>query len=366
MKVVVTGGGGFVGSHVVERYARQGADVLALDNFSRWRTLGGHILGPGVERFNWDYIASLPRVQRKEADVRDAKAMETALRDANAIVHTAGQVAATTSVQDPRTDFEINVGGTFNILEAARKADSDPVVIFCSTNKVYGGNVNRIPVRAQATRYVYSDPTFANGIPENFETDQCQHTPYGASKFAADLYVQEYARTYGLRAGVFRMSCVYGTRQFGMEDQGWVAHFVISSFLGKPITIYGDGKQVRDILFVEDLMRAYEAFVARASQLKGVVPNIGGGPGFTSSLLELVSLIEDNLGRKLNVSFANRRPADQKVYVSDIRRAQEQLYWKPSVGPQEGVGRILEWLSTRPLTRIRTVARGLQSAPRLT
>ncbi len=357
MKVVVTGGGGFVGSHVVERYAKQAAEVLALDNFSRWQTLGGHPLGPEVERFNWEYIAKLPGVQRKEADVRDAGAVEAAFRDANVIVHTAGQVAVTTSVLDPRTDFETNVQGTFNVLEAARKVASDPVVIFCSTNKVYGGNVNRIPVRSDGTRYLYADQAFADGIPEDFETDQCHRTPYGVSKFSADLYVQEYAHTYGLQTGVFRMSCIYGTRQFGTEDQGWVAHFVISSFLGKPLIIYGDGKQVRDVLFVEDLVRAFEAFVARASELRGAVLNIGGGPRFTLSLLELVGLIEDKLGQKLNVSFRNWRPADQKVYVSDIRRAEEQLSWKPNVGPKEGVGRIFEWLSTPLLSRNQDTAR---------
>lgn len=225
------------------------------------------------------------------------------------------------------------------------------MLLFCSTNKVYGDNVNRIPVRAHGTRYVYEDPAFAHGIPEDFSTDRCHHSPYGASKLAADLYVQEYAHSYGLKAGVFRMSCIYGPRQFGMEDQGWVAHFAISAFFGKPITIYGDGKQVRDVLFVEDLVRAFEAFVDRAPGLQGRVFNMGGGPSFTLSLLELVDLLEKDLGRKVPVSFSDWRPADQKVYISDTRRTQKELSWTPRVGPAEGVGRILGWLKATPMAR---------------
>ena len=351
MRVVVTGGGGFVGSHAVERFARRGADVLAVDSFARWATLGEHPLGPKVKRFNWERIGALPNVTRREADVRDAHAMEEAIRGADVVVHTAGQVAVTTSMVDPRTDFETNVVGTFHVLEAARKAASDPAFVFCSTNKVYGDHVNEIPVEEGATRYAFADPVFAQGIPETFETDRCHHTPYGASKLAADLYVQEYARSYGLKAGVFRMSCIYGTRQFGMEDQGWVAHFAISAALGRPLTIFGDGKQVRDVLFVEDLLDAYDAFLVRASNLKGGVFNTGGGPGFTMSLLELLALLEKDLRRPIPVSYADWRPADQKVYVSDIRRARKELGWTPKVSPQEGVGRIVEWLRAEPLIR---------------
>ncbi len=235
MKVVVTGGGGFVGSHIVEHYAKQGAEVFALDNLSRWETLGDHFLGDRAKHFNWDYIAQFPSVQRQQGDIRDAEAVARAVRDADLIMHTAAQVAVTTSMEDPRTDFDINVQGTFNVLEGARKAGSNPAIIFCSTNKVYGSNVNDIPVRIDGSRYVYDDPTFENGIPEDFSTDGCHHTPYGASKLAADLYVQEYAHSYGLKAGIFRMSCIYGPRQFGMEDQGWVAHFAISpTLLNRP------------------------------------------------------------------------------------------------------------------------------------
>jgi CDP-paratose 2-epimerase len=344
VKVVVTGGGGFIGSHVVEHYAKTGADVLALDNFSRWTNLGTHPLGKGIERYNWDYIARLPGVALKEVDVRDERAMQSSLKGADLIVHAAGQVAVTTSVVDPRTDFETNVGGTFNVLEGARKTSTDPVLILCSTNKVYGGNVNRISIRENGKRYAFADPAYADGIPENFPTDHAHHTPYGASKYSADIYAQEYAHTYGLRAGVFRMSCIYGPRQFGMEDQGWIAHFAISGALHKPLTIYGDGKQVRDVLFVEDLVRAYEAYAVRSKQLGGQVFNMGGGKDFTLSLLELVGLLEDGFQTKLEIAFADWRPADQKVFVSDIRKARENLKWAPETNPVEGVRKVLAWI----------------------
>lgn len=357
MRVVVTGGGGFVGSHAVERFARRGADVLAIDSFGRWTTLGEHPLGPNVKQYNWDRIRALPNVTRLEADVRDGRAMDEAMRDADVIVHTAGQVAVTTSMADPRTDFDTNVVGTFNVLEAARKAASDPAIVFCSTNKVYGDHVNEIPVEEGSTRYAFADPAFEAGIPETFETDRCHHTPYGTSKLAADLYVQEYARSYGLKTAVFRMSCIYGTHQFGMEDQGWVAHFAISAAIGRPLTIFGDGKQVRDVLFVEDLLDAYDAFIDHAAKLKGGVFNAGGGPGFTMSLLELLALLEKELRGPIPVSYADWRPADQKVYISDIRRARKDLGWTPKVSPQEGVRRIVEWLTNEPLIRSATKSR---------
>jgi CDP-paratose 2-epimerase len=296
----------------------------------------------------------LPHVARREVDVRDGSAIETVLRDAHVVVHAAGQVAVTTSMVDPRTDFEINAAGTFNVLEGARKAGTDPVVVFCSTNKVYGGAVNAIPIKEEGTRYGFADPALASGIPERFPTDHVHHTPYGASKFAADVYVQEYAHTYGLRTGVFRMSCIYGPRQFGMEDQGWVAHFAISSILGRPLTIYGDGKQVRDVLYVKDLVDAYFAYVNRSKQLGGQVFNIGGGPMYTMSLLELVEMLEKDLGRRLKVSFSDWRPADQKVYVSDIRKAEKLLGWRPEVGPEEGVRRILKWTREGVIARSET------------
>jgi len=343
VKILVTGGAGFIGSHVVERMAKEGHQVLAIDSFARTAILGEHFLGKSVDRYNWEHIGKLPGVTLLEADVRDASVMDRAIRDAGAVVHTAAQVAVTTSVKDPKTDFDINVVGTINVMEAARKAGSNPTVIFCSTNKVYGDHVNQIPVRAQKTRYAFDDPAFAQGIPESLQIDHCHHTPYGVSKLAADLYVQEYSRSYGIPTAVFRMSCIYGTRQFGGEDQGWVAHFALSAVAGRPLTIYGDGKQVRDVLFVDDLVDAYNAYLGRANQLGGQVLNIGGGANFTLSLVELLSQLEGQLKRKIPVSSADWRPADQKVYISDIRKARDRLGWSPKVSPEEGIRRLIQW-----------------------
>ena len=214
------------------------------------------------------------------------------------------------------------------------------MVIFCSTNKVYGENVNGIEVREDAGRYSFA-PEWEAGIPETFSIDRCEHTPYGCSKLTGDIYAQDFGHLYGLRAGVFRMSCIYGTRQFGLEDQGWVAWFVIAALAGKPITIFGDGKQVRDVLWIEDLLRAYEAFIRGDFRVE--VFNMGGGPRFTLSLLELLEIIREETGVKPAIAYAGWRPSDQKVYISDTRRAQRILDWTPAVAPREGVRRLIAW-----------------------
>lgn len=249
-------------------------------------------------------------------------------------------MAVTSSLNNPRTDFEINALGTFNVLEVARLYD--PAVVFISTNKVYGENANKIPVRANAERYSFADKRYTKGIPETFPVDLYGHSPYGCSKLAADKYTQDYAQTYGLKTGVFRMSCIYGERQFGVEDQGWVAWFVIATLAGKPVTIYGDGKQARDILYIEDLVMAFDAFLN--SKLKHSVLNIGGGHENTLSLLELVDLIKILAGKRPEITFSSWRPADQKVYVSYISKAMELLSWKPLVKPREGVRKLIRWV----------------------
>lgn len=344
MKVLVTGAAGFVGSHVVRHFAKTGNEIIALDSFARDLTLGRHFLGRGVARYNWKQLSELGRVRQVEADVRSARTMARLAADVDMIVHTAAQVAVTTSVVDPKTDFDINVNGTFNVLEAARKSRTDPAIIFCSTNKVYGSRVNDIPVRETERRYEFNDPNMLKGVDESLGVDLVHHTPYGASKLAADLYAQEYSHTYGLRTGVFRMSCIYGPRQFGLEDQGWVAHFAISAFYDRPVTIFGDGKQVRDVLYVDDLIRAYASYLGKSRQLGGRVYNIGGGPDFSISLLELISLLEQDLQRKVTVRYRRWRPADQRVYISNSSKCGRELGWSPTVRPSEGVHRILEWL----------------------
>lgn len=339
MKILITGGAGFVGSHVAEYYAKKGEVVVVFDNLSRAELLGYETLNV---LYNWNYLKRYENIELITGDIRDAEMIKDAAKNADVIIHTAAQTAVTTSLENPRTDFEINAIGTFNVLEAARLSENNPCVIYCSTNKVYGSNVNKISVHEGVKRYEFADEKYREGIPEDFPTDLCEHTPYGASKFTGDIYVQDYAQVYGLKTGIFRMSCIYGTRQFGVEDQGWVAWFTIAILLGKPITIYGDGKQVRDVLYVDDLVKAYDLFIN--SNLKQAVFNIGGGSENTLSLLELLDLLEELAGKRTKISYADWRPSDQKVYISDITRIQKEMGWKTEVSVKDGVGKLVDWV----------------------
>ena len=338
MKILVTGGAGFIGSNVAEYYAKKGFDVTCIDDFSR-----GQLLKRDINtEFNWDYLKGFKNIKLIKGDVRDFQILKAEIKDVDVIVHTAAQTAVTTSIQDPRTDFEVNLSGTFNVLEAARLSNRNPALIYCSTNKVYGNNVNNIEVQEKATRYVFEDK-FKNGVPESFSIDLCEHTPYGCSKLAADLYIQDYGHLYGLRSGVFRMSCIYGPRQFGVEDQGWVAWFIIATLLHNPINIYGDGKQIRDILYVNDLINAYDSFIN--SGIRQDVFNVGGGSNNTISLLELLNMLEKITGKRSKVSFGDWRQSDQKVYVSNISKIREKLNWVPKISPEIGVRKLTEWIS---------------------
>ncbi len=332
-RILITGGAGFVGCNLAEYFLNKGCEVTVFDNLSR----------NGAEK-NLEWLRSNHKIGFKfiKEDIRNFNPLLNAVRDNNLIFHTAGQVAVTTSVKNPRDDFEINALGTFNVLEAARKSNSNPILIFTSTNKVYGNNVNKVPLVEKTTRYGFADSKYKNGIPEGFSTDADEHTPYGSSKYAADVYVRDFFNIYGLRTITFRMSCIYGTRQFGNEDQGWVAYFTISSFLNKPIVIYGDGKQVRDILFIDDLVSAFELARRKIEKTKGKAYNIGGGISNTISLLELIELLKD-LGLTPRYTFDDWRPADQKVYISDIRKSTE-FGWKPKTSPDEGIKKLLEWV----------------------
>ncbi len=339
MKVLVTGGVGFVGSHAAEHYAKQGDEVIVYDNISRAKLLN---YSTSNTMYNWNYLKNNYDIQLIRGDIRNTRQLEKVSKDVDVIIHTAAQTAVTSSLLDPKTDFEINALGTFNVLEAARK--NSATVIYCSTNKVYGDNVNKIPVEEGEKRYQFADKKFQNGIPETFSTDLCEHTPYGASKFAGDVYVQDYALRNEINAAVFRMSCIYGTRQFGVEDQGWVAWFTIATLLDKPITIYGDGKQVRDMLYVTDLVNAFDAFVKRRETLHYGIYNMGGGVENTMSLLELLDYLEEITGKRSEISYDDWRPSDQKVYISDIRKAKKELKWKPKIGVKEGVKALVEWV----------------------
>lgn len=342
MKILVTGGAGFVGSHVAEHYAKKNHEIVVFDNLSRARLLGYDIYN---QMYNWNFLKeNYDNIELIKGDIRDAEAIEQASQDADVIIHTAAQTAVTTSIFNPRTDFEINALGTFNVLEAARKSKSNSAVIFCSTNKVYGDNVNIIAVKEQDTRYVFDDLKYKKGIPETFLTDMCEHTPYGASKLAADVYVQDYAQRKEVDTAVFRMSCIYGTRQFGMEDQGWVAWFTIATLLGKPITIYGNGKQVRDVLYVTDLIRAFDAFIQQRNAIHYGVFNIGGGPKNTLSLLELLDMLEKITDKRSEVFYDDWRTSDQKVYISDISKVERVLGWNPEISVDKGIRRLANWV----------------------
>jgi CDP-paratose 2-epimerase len=331
---LVTGGAGFIGSNFVSRLLKRNENVTVFDNLSR---AGAKL---NLQWLRETYGESSFRLV--QGDVRDAARIRDAAKDADAIVHLAAQVAVTTSVVDPREDFEINAMGTFNVLEAARVSGRNPAILYASTNKVYGG-MEDVKVVEADTRYGYAD--YPYGISEEHPLDF--HSPYGCSKGCGDQYVRDYHRIYGLPTVVFRQSCIYGPRQFGVEDQGWVAWFIIATQTGKPITIYGDGKQVRDVLFVEDLVDAYEAALGNLDKTAGQVYNIGGGPANILSIWnEFGPLLEKLLQHPIPTRWGDWRPGDQKVYVSDPRKIQTELGWMPKVGVEEGIRQLFEWVST--------------------
>lgn len=337
-KMLITGGAGFIGTNAAKYFSKQGCKITVYDNLSRAELLKKK----GVFDYNWDYLSKLEGVKLLKEDIRDLDTLFNSIKNVDVILHTAAQTAVMTSIEDPRTDFEVNSFGTFNLLEAARKAGKDTIIIYCSTNKVYGENVNSIRVKEQRKRYFFDEKAFAEGIPETLGVDLCEHTPYGCSKLAGDIYMQDYAKLYNLKTGVFRMSCIYGPRQFGVEDQGWVTWFIIATLLEKRLTIYGDGKQVRDILYIDDLLKAFEAFIN--SDLKCGVWNMGGGPKYTLSLIELVDLLRKITSKEPEIDFSDWRPGDQKIYISDIRKANFELGWKPTTAPGKGVRKLAQWI----------------------
>jgi len=329
-KFLVTGGAGFIGSNLVADLVKRGARVVVYDNLSR----------RGTEK-NLEWLRGVcgERMEFVRGDVCDPESLSPAVAQCGVICHLAAQVAVTTSVADPETDFRINAMGAFNVIEAARRGGRSPILIFTSTNKVYGA-MEDLAVREGKARYRFAKKS--EGVSEKRPLDF--HSPYGCSKGAADQYVRDYSRIYGLPTVVFRMSCIYGPRQFGNEDQGWVAHFLISGLMGRPLTVYGNGKQVRDILYVDDLIRAFHAAVDKIDVARGRVYNIGGGPSNTLSILELVQIMRTEYGFRVEPSFSDWRPGDQPLYVSDIRKAGKELGWKPVVTPREGIDRLHTWI----------------------
>ncbi len=330
---LVTGGAGFIGSNYVDRLLGRGEEVIVYDNLSR-----------AGARSNLEWL------QQKHGrdsfslvvgDVRDAEGLAKVAREVDVVVHLASQVAVTTSVIQPREDFEINALGTFNVLEAARLSGRQPVILYASTNKVYGG-MEEVAIEKQDSRYAYFG--LPQGVPETQPLDF--HSPYGCSKGSGDQYTRDYQRIYGLPTVVFRQSCIYGPRQFGVEDQGWVAWFIIAVAKGRPIKIYGDGKQVRDLLYISDLLDAYDLALAQIEKTSGQVYNLGGGPDASISVWrEFGPLLERIFNREISVEWGDWRPGDQKIYISDIRKASNDLGWAPRVGVEAGVERLASWVN---------------------
>ena len=307
--ILVTGGAGLVGSWAAEYYAKKGYQIIAFDNLMRSKLFKSN--KQSVE-YNWRYLKKYPNIKRVKGDVRSKKDLAPVIKpNLHAVIHAAGQPGVPSSVRSPELDFRINAWGTLNVLECLRKKAPRAAFVYCSTNKVYGENVDKIPLQEFKTRYSYKN---IKGVSEKLAIDKSGHTPYGASKYTADLYTQEYGYIYGMKTACFRMSCTYGPRQFGFEDQGWVAHFIISILKNKPITIYGNGKQVRDLLFAEDLIKAFDRFIT--SEKKHAVYNIGGGKNNALSLIEFLEIISKKLKKKPQLQFRPWRPSDQKVYVS--------------------------------------------------
>ncbi len=331
-KIIVIGGAGFIGTNLVISAIKRGCDVVIFDNLSR----------PGTN-LNLDYIKSLNigNFDFLRGDIRNKSELEVLFEkhgDCDAIFHFAAQVAVTTSVENPSNDFEINAMGAINILETMRIKNISSPIIYTSTNKVYG-KMSNVVIKENNSSYSYED--FPKGISEKFPLEF--YSPYGCSKGSADQYFLDYSRIFGIKSIVFRQSCIYGYNQFGIEDQGWVAWFTIAAMFEKPITIFGDGKQVRDVLFISDLVDAYWLAIKNIDKTNGQAYNIGGGPEFSMSLLELIEFLEDFFEKQISVDFSKSRPGDQLVYISDIDKARKDFKWNPLINPREGVKKLVNW-----------------------
>lgn len=334
MHIFITGGAGFVGCNSADQFLQQGHTVTVFDNLSRKGT------DSNLAWLQSRHDANLRFVQ---GDIRDYDALSV-MSGADAVLHLAGQVAVTTSVVNPREDFEINALGTFNVLEALRNHCPQAPLIYASTNKVYGG-MEHVGVLEGDETYTYDG--LPHGVDETEPLDF--HSPYGCSKGTGDQYTLDYARIYGLKTISFRQSCIYGTRQFGVEDQGWVAHFVIATVKNRGISIFGDGKQVRDLLNVDDLVRAYQLGFAKADEVAGQAFNIGGGPDNTLSIwTQFGPMLEELSGKEIDITYGDWRPGDQRVFVADIRKAENLLGWIPQIKPIDGIKILYDWVAANP------------------
>jgi CDP-paratose 2-epimerase len=334
--ILITGGCGFIGCNLADRIAGQGGAVIVIDNFAR---------GGARENAQWLKSRHHDRVNLIAADVRDPIPVIDAVREAQAVFHLAAQVAVTDSLVDPSADFEINARGTLNVLEAVHLHNASAPVVFASTNKVYGRLIGDDQIARLGERYIPTNPRLANGVSEDTPLDF--YSPYGCSKGAADQYVRDYARVFGLKTAVMRMSCIYGPRQFGTEDQGWIAHLLLSALRHQSLTIYGDGYQVRDALHISDAVDAWLAVLDQIENLRGGVFNLGGGASNSISLRELIDLMPELTGIGINYSFAAWRPGDQPWYVSNTRALSDAVGWRAAIGLREGLASLHQWLTER-------------------
>lgn len=334
MRILITGGAGFIGINAAQYFLKQGHTVIIYDNFSRKGSVENANLLKKDKKYSGLKIV--------KGEIKEfSKELRNAVLKSDVVLHLAAQVAVTTSVDDPRNDFEINALGTLNVLEIIRQSENKPILLYTSTNKVYGG-LEDLKIVENKTRYEFEN--LQNGISENRCLDF--HSPYGCSKGCADQYVRDYARIYGLNTIVFRQSCIYGPHQFGVEDQGWVAWFIIALTKNKKISIYGNGKQVRDLLYIDDLINAYDLAIKNIKKTKGQIYNIGGGVRNTISIwFDFKPILEKLFGRKIEPKFSNWRPGDQPIYVSDIRKAKKDFGWEPEVNVEQGIRKLYDWVA---------------------
>ena len=328
--ILITGGAGFIGVNAARHYCSRGWRVVVLDNLSR----------RGADK-NIDWLRAETPAEFHRIDIRDRAAVDTLVATVKpkVLLHLAAQVAVTTSVDQPREDFEVNALGTFNVLDAMRRGSPESLFINASTNKVYGG-MEDVAIEERDERYCYRD--LAGGVDERRGLDF--HSPYGCSKGSADQYTLDFGRIYGLKTTTMRQSCIYGPHQFGVEDQGWVAWFTIAATQGRRITIFGDGKQSRDILHVSDLVHCYDRAIERPDRCQGEAFNIGGGPQRVISLLELIALLKRGVSTPIELAWDDWRPGDQPVFVCDISKAEARLGWSPAVSVEEGVTSLIDWV----------------------
>lgn len=330
--ILITGGSGFIGTNAAVYFLNKGYRVTILDNFSRKGSQVNQAWLKKQQTKNLHFITH-------DIRIRD-QVLKKAAQSADIILHLAGQVAVTTSVLNPQEDFEINLQGTLHLLEEARLSKKKPIFLYSSTNKVYG-DLDTVKVRETSDRYVFSELPY--GVSEAQPLDF--HSPYGCSKGSADQYVHDYFRIYGLRTIVFRQSCIYGPHQFGMEDQGWLAWFMICTLKNTPITIYGNGKQVRDVLFVDDLIHAYDLAIQSIKNTQGQIYNIGGGVKNSIAIwTEYRPLLEKLFKKKLSVKFTQSRPGDQRIFIADVRKSFKHFGWKPTITMQDGIHQLYSWL----------------------